>query len=49
MPRKKKVDVQDLAASMRRMNQKNIPSDIEGSYTGTGKKDKRPVQDADDL
>jgi hypothetical protein len=23
--------------------------DVDGSYTGTGEKDKRPVQDADDL
>lgn len=49
MPRKKKIDAQDLAASMLRINRSNIPSDTQGSYTGTGKKDKRPVQDADDL
>lgn len=26
-----------------------IPSDVEGSYTGIGKKGQPPVQDADDL
>lgn len=29
--------------------QQRIPSDVQGSYTGTGKKGEAPVQDADDL
>ncbi len=32
-----------------RMNQGPIPSDVLGSYTGTGADDLEPVQDADDL
>lgn len=29
--------------------EENIPSDVLGSYTGTGDKYEEPVQDADDL
>ena len=46
---KKNVNIQDLAATMRRMNQEKIPSDVLGSYTGTDEADEQPVQDADDL
>ena len=49
MSRKKKANAQDLAACMRQMNRKKTPSDVQGSYTGTGEKDEHPVQDADDL
>ena len=30
-------------------NKDNIPSDVNGSYTGTPLKGEKPVQDADDL
>ncbi len=34
---------------MRRQGRGEIPSDVLGSYTGTGENDEAPVQDADDL
>lgn len=38
-----------LAATMRKLNQRGIKSDVEGSYTGTSRDGEPPVQDADDL
>lgn len=37
------------ASVLPRMNHGKIPSDVLGSYTGTGLYDPQPVQDADDL
>lgn len=34
---------------LRHMADEEPHSDVLGSYTGTGEKDERPVQDADDL
>jgi len=31
------------------INEEDIPSDVQGSYTGTGERGSHPVQDADDL
>lgn len=38
-----------LAATIRKQNQGEIPSDLLGSYTGTGENGEKPEQDADDL
>ncbi len=49
MEPKKPMDPAILAATMRKLNQRGIKSDVEGSYTGTGREGEPPVQDADDL
>ena len=36
MEQKKPMDPAILAATMRKLNQRGIKSDVEGSYTGTG-------------
>lgn len=38
-----------LAATIRRPEHSEIPSDVLGSYTGTAKQGSVPEQDADDL
>ncbi len=49
MPKKKKTKTKKAAEAMRRQGRGDIPSDVLGSYTGTGQTDDAPVQDADDL
>ena len=49
MEQKKPMDPAILAATMRKLNQRGIKSDVEGSYTGTSRDGEPPVQDADDL
>ena len=49
MEQKKPMDPAILAATMRKLNQRGIKSDVEGSYTGTRRDGEPPVQDADDL
>ena len=38
-----------VASALPHMNKGSIPSDVNGSYTGTAEDDLYPVQDADDL
>ncbi len=49
MEQKKPMAPAILAATMRKLNQRGIKSDVEGSYTGTSRDGEPPVQDADDL
>lgn len=49
MEQNKPMDPAILAATMRKLSRRGIPSDVEGSYTGTGRDGEPPVQDADDL
>lgn len=43
------IRAERAACALPDMNKGNIPSDINGSYTGTPTDDLYPVQDADDL
>lgn len=38
-----------VAAVLRKQSTHEVPSDVNGSYTGTPDDDTRPIQDADDL
>ena len=42
-------NIDGITAVMPQMSAAEIPSDVLGSYTGTGIDDLHPVQDADDL
>ncbi len=42
-------NINAMAATMPEMNQKQIPSDVLGSYTGTAEDGDAPTQDADDI
>lgn len=42
-------NIDGLTEILPRISTSEIPSDVLGSYTGTGADDSRPVQDADDL
>jgi len=35
--------------TLQNQSKQKIPSDVQGSYTGTPRNDSQPVQDADDL
>lgn len=43
------AEINAMTAVMPEMNQKQIPSDVLGSYTGTAKNGDAPTQDADDI
>jgi len=47
--KKEHTDPRELARVMREMSRGSIPSDVQGSYTGTPRDGEKPVQDADDL
>lgn len=42
-------NIDGIAEVLPQMNRSDVPSDVLGSYTGTGLSDEQPVQDADDL
>ena len=41
--------VEQAAVALREQNKRQIPSDVDGSYTGESREGDEPVQDADDL
>lgn len=49
MKKRGQTDPQELARVLREMSRGRIPSDVQGSYTGTAREDDKPVQDVDDL
>jgi len=46
---KKAKRIISIAATLPNQNKGNIPSDVQGSYTGMSSDGTPPVQDADDL
>ncbi|MBQ9832212.1 MAG: hypothetical protein IJO48_00620 [Clostridia bacterium] len=46
---KQKINISSLIETLRSESRRRHSTDVLGSYTGTGKKDDIPVQDADDL
>ncbi len=42
-------EIRIMAATLRSINQSDIPADVMGSYTGTSRDGEIPTQDADDL
>lgn len=49
MDKKKKIDIQQDAETLRNQGRGDILSDVLGSYTGTPENGEEPEQDADDL
>lgn len=49
MDKKKKIDIQRDAETLRNQGRGDILSDVLGSYTGTAENGEEPEQDADDL
>ena len=49
MKKRNKKRVTDAIEAYAQHNKGEIKSDVLGSYTGTGQKDQKPEQDADDL
>lgn len=46
---KQKINISSIIETFRRTSRRKNSTDVLGSYTGTGKDDEVPVQDADDL
>ncbi len=46
---KQKINISSIVETLRRESRRKNTTDFFGSYTGTGKNDEVPVQDADDL
>lgn len=48
-PKQTNARIKKIAATLRNMNNSDIPADVMGSYTGTAEDGGAPTQDADDL